>query len=124
MPYESYLDLVEQCKHSEHFEQWSENKFNKFNKRKPISLQLLVLCVLRYLGRGWTFDDLEEVTVINAETIRIFIHKFIEFGSTSLYNKYVRTPVTLDEIKDFAAEYQIAGLPGTIGSPLCTKNPI
>ena len=62
------------------------------------------------------FDDLEEVTVINAETICIFIHKFIEFGSTTLYNKYVRTLVTLDEIKDCAVEYKIAGLPGTIGS--------
>ena len=88
----------------------------QIQQKKPTSLKLLILCVLRYLGRGWTIDDLEEVTVINPETIRIFIHRFIEFGSDTLYNKYVKTPATLDEIIDCASEYAMAGLPGSIGS--------
>ena len=116
MPYESFIDLFEQCQCSEYFEQWSGTVVHKYNKKKPTSLKLLILCVLRYLGRGWTIDDLEEVTVINPETIRIFIHRFIEFGSDTLYNKYVKTPATLDEIIDCASEYAMAGLPGSIGS--------
>ena len=53
---------------------------------------MLVLCVLRYLGRGWTVDDLEESTAISHETIRQFIHVFICFGSDTLYDKYVIAP--------------------------------
>ena len=48
---------------------------------------MLVLCALRYLGRGWTIDDLNESTAIAHETIRSFIHKFIYFGSTTLFSE-------------------------------------
>ena len=116
LPYESFLDLVEECKESSYFQQWWGTTYHYYNKKRPVPLQLLVLSVLRYLGRGWTMDDLEEVTVINEETIRQFIHQFIEFGSTTLYNKYVKAPLSTEELKDCAAEYTEAGLPGTIGS--------
>jgi hypothetical protein len=35
------------------------------NKKPAAPLCLLLLCALRYLGRGWTFDDLEESTAIS-----------------------------------------------------------
>ncbi|KAL7518921.1 hypothetical protein ACHAWX_003722 [Stephanocyclus meneghinianus] len=31
--------------------------------------ELLVLRALQYLGRGWTFDDIEETTAMSAEVI-------------------------------------------------------
>ena len=37
-------------------------------------LSLLLLGALRYLGRGCTFDDLEEATGIHEETHRQFFH--------------------------------------------------
>ena len=75
-----------------------------------------MLAVLRYLGRGWTIDDLEENTAINSETIRVFIGKFIEFGSTSLYEKYVSAPATSSAVQDCEREFLLAGFPGCIGS--------
>ena len=77
---------------------------------------MLVLCALRYLGRGWTIDDLNESTAIAHETIRSFIHKFIYFGSTTLFSEYVITPSTTEQLTHSSTEFQLAGLPGCIGS--------
>ena len=86
MPYNAFLDLNQQCRSSDCFKQWtSGGTIRNFNKKLITPLPLLLLCALQYLGRGWTFDNLQESTAINSETIRIFIHKFIEFGSTTLY---------------------------------------
>ena len=74
-----------------------------------------MLCVLRCLGRGWTIDDLHENTLINTETIRLFIQKFIIWGSTTLYDKYVKCPMSPDELGDCEQEFDLAGLPGCVG---------
>ena len=115
MPYPSFLDLADQCKNSGCFEQWS-GTHHHYNKKRVTPLKLLLLCALRYLGRGWTFDDLYEATAINATTIRKFVYEFIKFGSTVLYNKYVCSPITSDDIMDCETEYKMAGFPGCVGS--------
>ena len=56
--------------------QSSINGFLWSPKKKPVSLDLLILAVLWYLGRGWTIDDLVEATTISYETIRLFLHRF------------------------------------------------
>ena len=75
-----------------------------------------MLTALRYLGRGWTCDDLEEATAISMETIRLFLLQFIKFGSSTLFNKHVQTPVSYDELKSCEREFMMAGFPGCIGS--------
>ena len=40
-------------------------------------LELLVLGSLHYIGRGWTFDDIKEVTAASEETHQLFFHIFI-----------------------------------------------
>lgn len=80
-------------------------------------LALLVLTALRYLGRGLTFDYLEEGTWCNADVIRVFFHKFVKYGSTVLYNKYVHSPVTHQAALQHTGEYKLAGFPaGAVGS--------
>ena len=116
MPYDSYLDLVEKCKRSNIFKKWLPQNLHCYNKKLPVPIVLLVLCVLRYLGRGWMADDLYEATTINRETIRQFIHAFIRFGSTVLYNTYVCEPLSKEQLDDCAFEFNQAGLPGAIGS--------
>ena len=59
----------------------------------------MILGAFRYLGRGFTFDDLEEVTAISEEIHRCFFHQFIEVGSTALHKKYVMTPVIIEEAR-------------------------
>ena len=79
-------------------------------------MEMLVLSALRYLGRGWTCDDIQESSAISKETVRYFLGKFLEFGSIDLYNKYVKFPSTVDELNDCTKEYNLAGFPGCIGS--------
>ena len=48
------------------FKRWQQLQYDTH----PISL--LLLCSLRYLGRGWCFDDTEETTGISKEVHRNF----------------------------------------------------
>ena len=118
LPYQNYLELVEDCKCSSIFERWTAN--NKFAPNRT-PMELLVLGALRYLGRGWTFDDLEESTAVSRDVHRCFFHSFIDFGSTVLYEKYVNAPQTFDEAKRHMAEFTEAGLAGSVGSSDCTN---
>ena len=117
LPYHSFLDLLHQCTESEYFGQWClPGGRNPYNKRETTPMTLLLLCALRYLGRALTVDDLEEYCGISGETIRQFIHKFHDFGSQVLYNKYVKNPQNSTEMKDYESEYSNAGFPGCIAS--------
>ena len=76
MPYESYLELVTLCQEDSmrdggHFVRWRPGKVS-IEGKLCTPLELLILSALRYLGRGWTFDDLEESTAVSAEVIRVF----------------------------------------------------
>jgi hypothetical protein len=103
------------------FERWSDGKVDVL--RQPATpIPLLVLCALRYLGRGWTFDDLSENTGISDKIIRVFFHKFIQFGSSVLYKKYVLTPTTAHEASEHTQQYAKSGLPGCVGSIDATHN--
>ena len=91
-------------------------------KGKPSSpLELLILGAFRYLGRGLTFDDLEESTAISEEVHRKFFHKFIKIGSTVLYDRYVRAPQTKEEVQQHMHEFATAGLPGAFASTDATN---
>ncbi len=118
MTYQSFTDLVEMCKASDIFAVWCQRK--EKNNKQSSSVELLLLGSLRYLGRGWTFDDIEESTCISAETHRRFLHCFLEFGSTILFDKYVKFPINFDEAKSHMAEFAVAGFPGCVGSADCT----
>lgn len=67
LPYQQYLELVEDAVNEDWFPRWSSNKSS------PV--ELLILGSLRYLGRGFTFDDCEENTAISEEVHRIFFHQ-------------------------------------------------
>jgi hypothetical protein len=115
MPYASYKELVSMANDSELFQRWAVGAKNSAgNPSSPLSV--LILCALRYLGRGWTFDDLEEATAISEEVIRVFFHRFIEWGSTFLFEKYIPTPVTAAEAECHLHEFGQAGFQGCIGS--------
>jgi hypothetical protein len=115
MPYEEFKSLVVMTQESPLFERWQEGNVDAFD-RPASPLPLLILCALRYIGRGWTFDDLSENTGISEEIIRVFFHRFIDFGSTILYKKFVISPSNASEASWHTHEYAQAGLPGCVGS--------
>ena len=67
LPYDSFTELLEKVSSNDRFIRW------KPTMRRPFPrLGLLLLGSLRYLGRGWTFDDLEESTAISEDVYRDF----------------------------------------------------
>jgi hypothetical protein len=110
-PYAQFKWFVEEARK----EKW----FPEGKSSSP--LELLILGAFRYLGRGLTFDDLEESTAISEEVHRNFFHKFIKIGSTVLYERYVRAPQTKEEVQEHMHEFAIAGLPGAFASTDATN---
>jgi hypothetical protein len=86
--------------------------------RDSSPLELMILGALRYLGRGWTFDDIEEKTAVSEETHRSFLHDFIICGSTILFRNHVESlqPSTATEAQQHMHEYSVARVLGAIGS--------
>jgi hypothetical protein len=116
LPYEQFVQLHQRLESEPSFARWHAGKVNPWSRIETTPISLLLLTSLRYLGRGWTFDDLSENTSISQETIRVFFHSFIAFGSTVLYTEYIRPPTTCDEARHHTSEYSMAGFPGAIGS--------
>ena len=115
MPYSSFIDLLNVIKSDHTFRRWHDG--NKDCVKKACSpIGLLLLGSLRYLGRGFTFDDLFEATGISEEVHRNFFHTFIKWGSSTLYNMYVKPPFSVEEAQQNSSEYTMAGLNGAIGS--------
>ena len=117
VPYANYLELLQWIRDDTRFDHWCGDKIN--NKMSS-PIQLLVLGSLRYFGQGWTFDNIEEQTAISKEVHCIFFHAFIDFGSTSLYSRFVITPLHLPEALSNIQEYKVAGFPRCVGSTDCT----
>lgn len=109
LPYgESFIDILCKVRELENdvivtdpFAHWRLTKENESGKKKTkvLLIELLLLGSLRYLGRGWTFDNIQESTYINRDVHRNFFHNFTEFGATRLYPKYAMIPSTLEELK-------------------------
>jgi hypothetical protein len=113
LPHRKFLELVRLA-----FElDW----FPTFGKPDAVGvygapIEILILGALRYLGRGWTFDDIEEQTNVSEETHRRFFHEFVEVGSTAMYAMWVKTPATADDLASSRREYSMAGQEGCFGS--------
>jgi hypothetical protein len=116
LPYPSYLDLCEMIIADPiYFQCWKPG--TKDAMGKPCApIHLLILTSLRYLGRGWTFDDCEEATAISEDVCHVFFHEFVLYGQKVLFPKYVVAPRTQAEAESCMAEFALAGFPGCIGS--------
>ena len=113
MPMANFRELVSLARE----ERWFPNREKRtVLDKEGICLDLLMLGALRVLGRGWTFDDLEEATGVSQETHRVFFHEFVAAGRAHLYPKYVKAPSTATEFADIMSEFKEAGMPGCMGS--------
>jgi hypothetical protein len=70
---------------------------------------LLILGVLRVLGRHFCFDDVAEATGISEETCRLFFHAFCARWSQTKYPELVKSPSTPAEFDAHRHEYHLAG---------------
>ena len=113
MPFEAFIELGIIAEASPKFERW---KKKDAVGQRAAPTRLMLLGALRYIGRGWTFDDIEEATAIHEETHRQFFHVFIEWGSSVLFDEWVVPPETNEDLVEHTAEFSMAGFNGCIGS--------
>jgi hypothetical protein len=113
MPYSDFKGLVQLARE----QKWFPN-YEGLNacKQPGIPLDLFVLGALRYLGRGWTFDDIAEATGVSEESHRKFFPLFVKACRKFLYPMWVKRPETAEEVKDHMAEFKAAAFDGCIGS--------
>ena len=111
LPHQNFLELLADIKLHPLFKRWMHKRVDT-----DTTLGLLLLGSLRYLGRGWTFDDLEEATCISQSVHRDFLHQFLTYGKEYLYPKYVKYPSTAAEMRAHTSEYESSGFHGAVGS--------
>eukprot|EP00961_Rhodomonas_salina_P007304 98627-Rhodomonas_salina.1 len=97
---------------------WREDPTNK----KFIPLELKVLGALRVLGRGVHFDDIAELTDSSAGTHCTFFHEFTA-KMVTLYDEFIVTPTSKEQIDRVTSVYKMHGLPGCVGSIDCCHVP-
>ena len=74
LPYGQFCQLLNLLEEDDRFQRWWKGSCNGAGMAaSPLLLPLLGS--LRYLGRGWTFDDIEENTAISEEVHRVFFHE-------------------------------------------------
>lgn len=115
VPYALFKDIVGMAKE----EQWMPQKEADACGRKAVPLEMKVLAVLRVLGRGVCFDEVAEILTCSEEILRVFFHDFVKKFVTKCYDRYVKPPLSRDEIRKAMDEYTMVGLPGCIGSTDC-----
>jgi hypothetical protein len=107
LPYHKFKETTELLKQCELFKRWMQPDTSG---SPPSPIELMILGVLRYIGRGWTFDDVEEATAINEETHRQFLHIFIHWGSTTLFDMHVKMPRKKEQISENLHEMKLEWL--------------
>mmetsp|Transcript_32764 Transcript_32764/g.59344 ORF Transcript_32764/g.59344 Transcript_32764/m.59344 type:complete len:265 (+) Transcript_32764:205-999(+) len=113
LPYENYEELLEDLSNSGEFKR---SELADAVGRPSSPLALMLLGALRYLRRGWTFDDVEEATLIDEETHRQFFHCFIDYCSTTMYKQFVISPLSSEDAASHMHEMEQAGCHGSYGS--------
>ena len=73
LTHESSLELLSDINDNYIFSRW---KHPDICGNEVSNVSLLLLGALRYIGRGFTFDDVDEATAISQEVIRKFSISF------------------------------------------------
>ena len=98
LPYDSFLELACDIVNHELFKRWTcKNAAGK----ESSNLKWLLFGAIRYLGRSFTLDDIEEATAISKEVNRLFLDAFLTYGSTVLYQRHVTDAAYLTDPSTF-----------------------
>jgi len=122
MPYDLFCAFIKVILHEAWFPKFdtSGNGPLDCTKNRGASLQVMVLSVLRVLGRGVVFDDCFDGSGCGEESIRVFFHAFTAKCCQSLFQSVVKPPRTLTEIFEATRVYQMLGVGAAVGSTDCT----
>jgi len=112
VPYPVYLDLLDKTE----MELGFTRRPLDFLGTQGVPLELQVLGVLRVLGRGTCFDGIEELSLADEETHRVFFHRWTKKFSDKYFTTYIHPPRNAEELARAIDIYTRMGLPGAMGS--------
>ena len=115
LPHEQFCQLLKLLKEDKQFWQWRKGYCDS-SGTAALPLSLLLFGSLRYLRRGWTFDNTKENTAISKEVYCVFSNKFIDYCSATLFDKYVIAPTNAQKTLTHMIVYTIAGMSGCVPS--------
>ena len=115
LPCKQFCQLLNLLEKDERFWRWWKGSC-KGADMATSTLLLLLLGSLCYLGHGWTFNNIEENTAISKQVHCVFVHKFINYCSATLFDKYVIAPTKVEEARTHITDSVIAGIPGCVSS--------
>ena len=96
LPYKQFFQLLNLLGEDERFWWWWKGSCDcSCMIASPLSL--LLLGAVCYLGRGWMFDTKQENLAISEKGHCEFFHKFIDYCSTTLFDKYVIGPTSAEK---------------------------
>ena len=114
IPYQVFNLLLQDIKIHSMFSQWGDVTDAYSQPSTP--LELLLLATMRILGRDWKLDDFHETIGVSYSTVRRFFHTFCEYGATVLYERYLLSSYSNDDMYRTMEVYSKLGLNGCIGS--------
>lgn len=115
VPYELFQLIYKITKDSGVFE--DKDKEILKTGRRSARLDLLLLGALKCMGCGYTFDNIQELSGISAETIRVFFHKWTEWFVNNNRKKYIRDGSCTDhDLNIIMSTFAAVHLPGCCGS--------
>ena len=100
------------------------NELNIFDSERECPtrcpIEIKIMACLRLLGRGLTYDDINEMSKIPNSTIPQFLHTFCENMATRMYEPVIEHPAQAN-FQSRIDHYAAIGLPGAMGSLDCTR---
>jgi hypothetical protein len=91
LPFSDFYDIYEQVRDEEWFGEEKQSK-------RIAPLPLKMMGSFRLLGRNLVYDDIHEISKIDAETMRCFFLDFTGTFSRRLYDKWMKQPQTEADI--------------------------
>jgi hypothetical protein len=113
LPFNTFMAITAELKSNDMFQRWCGNDCTGL---PSTPIELLLLGALRILSRDLKNDDIQGYTHIHKETHRQFFHTFLSFGSTILFNRHVKMPLTKEELMPHLQHYARKGFHGAVGS--------
>ena len=104
------------------FDRWrtdADGLTGQKSNKKVSPIEHLLLGTLRYLGWGWTFNDIEVGRCIAVYFARVH-DIWRNFCTRALY----KCPQTTADLRNCESEYAVAGFPRCIGSTNATHIPL
>ncbi len=102
LPFSDFYDIYEQVREEEWFGEEKQSK-------RIVPLHLKMMGNFRLLGRNLVYDDINEISKIDPETMRCFFLDFTGMFSRRFYNDWMKQPQTVEEIFENERVYRANG---------------